>query len=205
MPILSSPPASASSDESDSEDGDDSPKFGRAAAYAANEYDLAVEHFRNQELRQRDVVKEFFAKIKTMESSLWDQDTREWLALLPFHIREEAIPLLESNIDGVFEDYQLHPSYSWLTPGKSAKDPDFLFYRLSCAENISIALQIPNLFIPLGRLFVNAKNGKGNRFDKERCNSNRSRLTRWTGYELFLGNDKAVWMVLRRSLVGQSR
>lgn len=45
---------------------------------------------------------------------------------------------------------------------------------------------------PLGRLFVNADNG--NHFNK-RCNSNRSRLTRWTGYEVFVSNDLAIWIV----------
>ena len=32
------------------------------------EWDLAVTHKRNEELRQRESVKEFFAKIRTIES-----------------------------------------------------------------------------------------------------------------------------------------
>lgn len=182
-----SPLASVSSE--DSEDLAGSPSFDKSEANIAVDCDLAVTHNRNEELRQRDDVKHFFAKINTIES-FSDQETREWLGSLPYHMRREAIPLFENNIDGVFEDYQLHPSYSYLTRGKIAKDPDLMLYRLSCAEKVK--LQIPNLFIPLGRLFVNADNG--NRFDK-RCNSNRSRLTRWTGYEIFISNDKAVWMV----------
>lgn len=182
-----SPVASVGSEDSDG--SSDSPSFGRDEANIAVDYDLAVTHSRNKELRQRDGVKQFFAKLNTIES-LWDQETRKWLGSLPYHMRREAIPLLESNIDGVFEDYQLHPSYSWLTRGKTAKDPDLMLYRLSCAEKVT--LQIPNLFIPLGRLFVNAENG--NRFAK-RCNSNRSRLTRWTGYEIFISSDLAVWIV----------
>lgn len=105
-------------------------------------------------------------------------------------MRREAIPLFESSIDGVFEDYQLYPSYSWLTKGKITKDPDLDFYHLSCVENTEP--QMPRLFMPLGRLFVNADNG--NHFNK-RCISNRSRLTRWTGYEVVVSNDLAIWIV----------
>lgn len=64
-------------------------------------------------------------------------------------MRREAIPLFESSIDGVFEDYQLYPSYSWLTKGKITKDPDLDFYHLSCVENTEP--QMPRLFMPLGR------------------------------------------------------
>ena len=158
-------------------------------ANIAVEWDLAVTHRRNEELRQRDEVKQFFAKINTIES-FWDQESRTWLRSFPYLMRREAIPLFESSIGDFFEDYQLHPSYSWLPQGKIAQDPDLMLYRLSCAENVE--LQIPHFFIPLDRLFVNAENG--NRFEK-RCDSSRSRLTRWTGYELFISNDLAVWMV----------
>lgn len=134
-------------------------------------------------------MKQFFAKISTIES-LCDQETRDWLGSLPHHMRREVIPLFESSIDGVFEDYQLYPSYCWLTKGKIATNPDLDFYHLSCVENTEP--QMGGLFMPLGRLFVNADNG--NHFN-ERCNSNRSRLTRWTGYEVFISNDMAIWIV----------
>ena len=152
------------------------------------EWDLAIRNQRNAELRQRNRVKEFFAKVKNIKS-VWDKDTREWLAPLPHTMSGEAIPLFESNKDGVSEDYQLHPSYSWLTQGVNAKDPDIDFYRLSNTE-----LQEPHdrLFMPLGRLFVNAAND--DRFNK-RVPQNRSRLTRWTGYEVFVTNDLGLWIV----------
>lgn len=152
------------------------------------EWDLAITNKRNAELRQQNIVKEFFAKVKNIKS-VWDEDAREWLAVLPHTMREEAIPLFESNIDGVLEDYQLHPSYSWLTQGVNAKDPDIDLYQLSDTE---LREYQNRLFIPLGRLFVNAANG--NRFN-ERAPRNRSRLTRWTGYEVFVADNLGLWIV----------
>ena len=152
------------------------------------EWDLAITNQRNAELRQRNRVKEFFAKVKNIKS-VWDEDAREWLAVLPHTMRGEAIPLFESNIDGVLEDYQLHPSYSWLTQGVNAEDPDIDFYQLS---NTELREHQNRLFIPLGRLFVNAANG--NCFN-ERAPQNRSRLTRWTGYEVFVADNLGLWIV----------
>lgn len=152
------------------------------------EWDLAITHQRNVGLRQRNKVKQFFAKVKTIKS-IWDKDTREWLAALPLTMCGEAIPLFESDIDGVSEDYQLHPSYSWLTQGVNAEDPDIDFYQLSDTERREPKNR---LFMPLGRLFVNAANG--NRFN-ERAPRNRARLTRWTGYEVFVTNDLGLWIV----------
>lgn len=119
------------------------------------EWDLAITNQRNAELRQRNRVKGFFAKFKTVKS-VWDPDAREWLADT---MCGEAIPLFESNIDGVSEEYQLHPSYSWLTQGVNAEDPDNDFHQLSDTE---LREHGNRIFIPLGRLFVNAANG--NRF-----------------------------------------
>lgn len=152
------------------------------------EWDLTIKNQRNAELRQRDRVKEFSAKVKSIKS-VWDEDTREWLASLPHTMSGEAIPLFESNKDGDSEDYQLHPSYSWLTQGVNADDPDIDFCQLSDTE-----LQEPQnrLFMPLGRLFVNAAND--NRFNKH-VPQNRSRLTRWTGCEVFVTNDLELWIV----------
>lgn len=153
-----------------------------------NEWDLAVTHERNEELRKEERVRQFFAKVKTItEKSIWDQDIREWLRSLPFYMRGQAIPLFEDDTEGVSEDYQLHLGYSWLPSGEAAQDPDPHFYRLSSARNSSPVsssywMSWEILYIPLGRLFVNAPNG--NRFN-ERCNSKRSRLSRWTGYEVF--------------------
>src|SRR5271156_1952034 len=68
--------------------------------YEEIEWDLAITNQRNAELRQRNSVKEFFAKVKNIKS-VWDEDTREWLTMLPHTMHGEAIPLFESNIDGV--------------------------------------------------------------------------------------------------------
>lgn len=152
------------------------------------EWDLAITNQRNAELRQRNGVKEFFAKFKNIKS-VWDEYAREWLAMLPHTMCGEAIPLFESNIDGVLEDYQLHPSYSWLTQGVNAKNPDIDFHQLSDTE---LRKHQNRLFIPLGRLFVNAANG--NHFN-ERGPRSRSRLTRWTGYEVFVADNLGLWIV----------
>ena len=151
------------------------------------EWDLAITNQRNAELRQRNRVKEFFAKVKNIKS-VWDEDAREWLAMLPHTMCGEAIPLFESNVDGVLEDYQLHPSYSWLTQGVTVEDPDIDFHQLSDTE---LRKHQNRLFIPLGRLFVNAANG--NHFN-ERGPRNRSRLTRWTGYEVFVADNLGLWI-----------
>lgn len=165
-----------------------SPKIDRDYEDIEIEWDLAITNQRNAELRQRNKVKDFFAKVRNI-TSLWDEDAREWLSMLPHTMREEAIPLFESNINGVLEDYQLHPSYSWLTQGVNAEDPDMDFYQLSDTE---LRERQNRLFIPLGRLFVNAANG--NRFN-ERAPRNSSRLTRWTGYEVFIADDLGRWIV----------
>ena len=133
-------------------------------------------------------MRQFFELIKKVKS-VWDKDTREWLAVLPHNMREEAIPLFQSNINGAVEDYQLHPSYTWLTHGVNAKDPDIDFYRLSDTELQECQSR---LFIPLGRLFVNAANGI--RSDEPGAR-NRSRLTRWTGYEVLVADDLGLWIV----------
>lgn len=51
------------------------------------EWDLAITNQRNAELRQRNRVKEFFAKVKNIKS-VWDEDAREWLAVLPHTMGE---------------------------------------------------------------------------------------------------------------------
>ena len=131
-------------------------------------------------------MKEFFAKVKNIKSA-WDEDAREWLIMLPRTMRGEAIPLFESNIDGDLEDYQLQPGHSWLTAGVNAKDPDWDFFQLSDTE---LREQPNRLFIPLGRLFVNATND--HRFEGL---GSRSHLTRWTGYEVFVADNLELWIV----------
>jgi hypothetical protein len=181
------PPSLAPAAEDGTEPGGSSSFRGGEREDVAVDWDLAGTHKRNEELRQRDSVKEVFAKVKNI-TSLWDQETRDWIGSLPHYMRREAIPLFENSYAD--EDYQLHPSYSWLTSGKSAKDPDPKFYHLSCGEDAQPLNA--DLFMPLGRLFVNAKND--DRFNERVPNSGSTRLTRWTGYEVFISTDLSLWI-----------
>lgn len=143
--------------------------------------DLAITHQRNAELRQQESVKVFFNRVEKI-NEVWNKEDREWLAMLPHEMCADAIPLFESSIDGKSEDYQLHPSYSWLTQGVNVEDPDIIFRDLSDTELLK---RHHSLFIPLGRLFVNVASAPGNR----------ARLTKWTGYELFVADDLGLWVV----------
>ncbi|KAL8747907.1 MAG: hypothetical protein Q9190_000293 [Brigantiaea leucoxantha] len=108
----------------------------------------------------------------------------------------ESILLFENSNDEALEDYQLHPSYSWLNLGKTAEEPDLNFYHLPCTQPDE--LQKPYLFMPLGRLFVNMRIDNHLR---KRCKSNLSRLTRWTGYEVFVRNDLSLWIAFDKNLL----
>lgn len=168
-----------------------SPDYRSDRDYAYAECDLAYTHKRNEELRGQTDVKQFFAKLSTIKSLL-DPETRDFLGLLSCDMNGKFIPLFENSedIDGVQEDYQLLPNHSGLVSGMSAEDPDVDFYCLSCVENNE--LEKRRLFLPLGGLFVNAENG--NRFN-ERINSRGPRVTRWTGYEVMVSDDLALWIV----------
>ena len=153
------------------------------------EWDIAVTHERSETLRCQETVKQFFDMVRTIKS-IWDPATRTWLRSLPHIMHGEAIPLFENSDSETLEDYQLNPSYSGLNPGKTAEEPDLNFYHLPCTKPDE--LQKPYLFMPLGRLFVNMPVDNHLR---KRCKSNLSRLTRWTGYEVFLRNDLSLWIV----------
>jgi len=153
------------------------------------EWDLAITHKRNEELRERDAVKNFFDRIKKV-TSLSDPEALRWLSSLRHVLRREPIPLFQNNMDGSSEDYQLHPNYSWLRLGECVTDPDIDFYQMSSVDGDKV--QNHRMFMPLGRLFVNAPNG--DRLNK-RCSSRRPRLTRWTGYEVFVSEDLSLWIV----------
>ena len=81
-----------------------SPEIDRDYEDIAIEWDLATTHQRNIELKELSSVKEFFERVKKIKS-IWDKDTREWLATLPYTMSGEAIPLFESSKDEVSEDY----------------------------------------------------------------------------------------------------
>lgn len=81
------------------------------------------------------------------------------------------------------EDYQLHPHYTSLEVGKTATGPHNDLCRLSINGS---TLEDPKLVIGIGRLFVNVSNAKAERTSK------------WTGYEVFVDNELALWMVFDR-------
>lgn len=157
------------------------------------EWDIAVIHERNEKLRCQENVKQFFDRVSTIKS-IWDPATRTWLRSLPHNMHGESIPLFQNSDDETLEDYQLHFSYSWLNPGKTAEEPDLDFYHLPYTKPDE--LQKPYLFVPLGRLFVNMR---ADNHLRKRCKSNLSRLTRWTGYEVFVRNDLALWIVFDKN------
>lgn len=76
-----------------------------------------------------------------------------------------------------------------------AKIFDPCFLRLSWVKGDKPSKE--SLFVGLGRLFVNANVGTdfdGSSYDIC-CQGGRSRLTRWTGYEVFLSDTLAMWIV----------
>lgn len=148
---------------------------------------IAITHDRNTKLKERHMVQKFFKEVREHES-LADQKTRSWLGHLPFAMREDAIPLFVDGDDysDDSEDYQLHPHYTLLELGKTARRPHNELCRLSMNGN---TLEDPALVIGIGRLFVNVGNGKAGRTSK------------WTGYEVFVDKELALWMVFdRRSI-----
>ncbi|KAK0512969.1 hypothetical protein JMJ35_004986 [Cladonia borealis] len=145
---------------------------------------IAITHDRNTKLKERPAVDKFFEKIRNLKS-LADHETRRWLGSLPFYMSEDGIPLFVDGDDSWddSEDYQLHPHYPWMEVGKTATEPHNDFCRLSIDGN---RLEDPNLVIGIGRLFVNFVNAKAERTSK------------WTGYEVFLDKELALWMVFDR-------
>jgi hypothetical protein len=100
-------------------------------------------------------------------------------------MRQDAIPLFVDGdaSDDDSKDYQLHPCYTFLELGKTAKLPHNDLFHLSVDDNV---LDVPNLVIGIGRLFVNVSNGEAGRTSK------------WTGYEVFVDQELALWMVFDR-------
>ena len=100
-------------------------------------------------------------------------------------MQEDAIPLFVDGDDSRddSEDYQLQSHYTWIEVGKTATHPDNDLCRLPINGN---TLEDPNLVIGIGRLFVNFRNAKAERTSK------------WTGYEVFVDKELALWMVFDR-------
>ena len=123
-----------------------------------DDFDIVITHDYNAKLMGRHTVGEFFNDV-CKHKSLADPETRSWLSSLPFYIREDAISLFVDGDDhgDDSEDYQLHPHYTSLELGKTATQPHD---ELCCLSIDDKMLEDPNLVMGVGRLFVNASNGK---------------------------------------------
>ena len=80
-------------------------------------------------------------------------------------------------------DYQLHPHYTLLELDKTARGPHNELCRLSINGD---TVEDPPFVIGIGRLFVNVGNGEAGHTSK------------WTGYEVFVDKQLALWMVFDR-------
>ena len=100
-------------------------------------------------------------------------------------MREDAIPLFVDGDDCRDDsvDYQLHPHYTLLELDKTARRPHTELCRLSINGD---RIENPPFVIGIGRLFVNVGNGEAGRTSK------------WTGYEVFVDKQLALWMVFDR-------
>jgi hypothetical protein len=148
----------------------------------SGDYDIAITHDRNAKLKGLPMVEKFFKDVRE-HKSLADHKTCSWLGDLPFYMCEDAIPLFVDDSGDDSEDYQLHPCYTFLDLDKTARQPHDELFRLSIDNNM---LEVPNLVTGIGRLFVNVSNGKAGRTSK------------WTGYEVFVDQKLALWMVFDR-------
>ena len=150
---------------------------------SANEvnFDIANTHQSNQELRQCETVKRFFAQAATV-GSLKDDNTREWTGSLPNIMFNSAIPLFT---DDSGNDFQLHFSFTWMyalhTAGtRDANCVDPYVHRLLHvveSDNLKV-IEHPEIVVPIGKLFVN-----------------RDGHSIWTGYEVFVSVDMGLWIV----------
>ncbi|KAF2972762.1 hypothetical protein GQX73_g711 [Xylaria multiplex] len=146
------------------------------------DFDIAVNHTRNKDLRAREKVEKFFRDVQTLKS-LADPSTCEWLGGFPLDMYNEVFPLFDD--DDSSTGYQLHPSFTNLPLQIPAANPHPEIFCLSVAgEKISLNESFgPHLVMGIGRLFVSTNCG------------NDGWLSKWTGYEVFVDYDLGLWMV----------
>ena len=150
---------------------------------SANEvsFDLANTHQSNQELRQCENVKTFFARAATV-GSLKDDDTREWVGSLPNTMPNLAVPMFTDD-DG--NDFQIHFSYTWMSALHTAgtKDANFVdpcvhrLLHVTDSDDLKV-IEHPEIVVPIGKLFINKYNH-----------------SIWTGYEVFVCVNMKLWIV----------
>ncbi|KAI0096963.1 hypothetical protein GGR51DRAFT_488248 [Nemania sp. FL0031] len=150
------------------------------------DFDIAINHMSNVELRNRQIVQAFFKDVQKL-TSLENMDTYDWLSRFPLDMYDEVIPLFE---DDSTTGYQLHPSFTRIGLGQAAVNPHADVFYLSTGGN-RLPLDDPDglqLVMGIGRLFVNFKS------------DNENYLSKWTGYEVFVDRKLGLWMVFDRQL-----
>ena len=149
--------------------------------------DIVSTHKTNEELRERNAVKQFFKEVGNM-NTLKDNEKREWIGSLPSKMFKEAIPLFTDFNTGM--DYQLHISYTrmkglhtythYAAENRNDNIPDYYVHSLLHVTNRNEMELVskPNIVIPLGKLFVNE-----------------SGRSHWTGYEVFVSSNMELWII----------
>ncbi|KAI1128536.1 hypothetical protein F5Y10DRAFT_291957 [Nemania abortiva] len=139
--------------------------------------DIANTHESNAELEQRQASKEFFERIKDI-NTLKEEATRGWLGSLPSQFHLGALPLFSHDET----DYQLHLAYTYMGGFTTCMDQmvEFYVHALARASKMNSMELVTNplVVIPLGKLFVN-----------------RHGYSSWTGYEIFVSGSLEVWMI----------
>ncbi len=157
--------------------------------------DIANTHDSNAVLSDQESVKEFF-KLKAEKilpgGFKMSEETLEWLGELPYSMGHSAIPLFGDPVTNT--DYQIHPAYPRLPIGTRVPDPNLYLHRLhgSCEDRVR---NVPDEYvIPLGRLFVNMDATSNAPIGFEF-----PRISRWTGYEVFIDLDFIIWIVFNNN------
>ncbi|KAI1109578.1 hypothetical protein F5Y14DRAFT_21831 [Nemania sp. NC0429] len=94
---------------------------------------------------------------------------------------DEVIPLFEDDDSGT--GYQLHPFFTNLTLGNTARNPHPDVFCLSVDGNRNSSNK-PDLIMGIGKLFVNI-----NEEHREKP------VSKWTEYEVFVDFNLGLWMI----------
>ena len=156
-------------------------QYFKALDAAERNFDIANTHQSNQELRQCENVKEFFAEAARYQSLTYDE-ALTWVGSLPTTMSNSAIPLFTDDKEN---DFQIHFSYTWMTALHTAgtKDANLIdpyvhrLLRVISNDELQI-IEHPGVVVPIGKLFVN-----------------KSGHSIWTGYEVFVTSNTELWIV----------
>ncbi|KAI1193304.1 hypothetical protein F5X97DRAFT_328672 [Nemania serpens] len=146
------------------------------------DFDIAINHACNRDLRACKKVQDFFNDVKQLKT-LEDLETFKWLSGFPLDMHDEVIPLFED--DASATGYQLHPCFTNLPLDSFATNPHAVIFALSI-DGRRVPLNnsdLPQLVMGIGRLFTNADYGE------------QGRLSKWTGFEVFVDYELGLWMI----------